>query len=172
MANTFTKIASVTVTASGGAADMTFSSIPATYTDLCVLVSGRSIRSATNDVLYMQFNSSATGYSSKVLEGSGAAASSYSGGSTAFSDINGIPAASSTANTFGNTMIYIPNYAGSNYKSISADSVGENNATTAYADLYAGLWSNTAAVTDIKLYCIISNFAQYSTAVLYGIKNS
>ena len=40
MATTFTKIASVTV-GSGGASSIDFTSIPSTYTDLCVKLSTR-----------------------------------------------------------------------------------------------------------------------------------
>ena len=171
MANTYIAIATVTVGA-GGASTIDFSSIPGTYTDLCILLSGRSIRSAVNDVLYMTFNGSTSGYASRIIEGNGSSATAYGGSGSAFSDILGIPAASSTASTFGSVSIYIPNYTSSNNKAISADSVGENDATTAYADLYAGLWSNSSAITSISLYNIISNFAEYSTATLYGIKNS
>ena len=103
--------------------------------------------------------------SGKRLQGNGASASSdadYSGSWNA--------GANATANTFGNSEIYIPNYTGSNYKSISADSVSENNASAAYANLFAGLWSNTAAINQITLIPGASaNFAQYSTATLYGI---
>ena len=41
MANTYTLISSVTV-GSGGASSIDFTSIPATYTDLCLVWSGRS----------------------------------------------------------------------------------------------------------------------------------
>ena len=41
MANTYVKIATVTV-GSGGAANMTFSSIVGTYTDLAIKISARS----------------------------------------------------------------------------------------------------------------------------------
>jgi hypothetical protein len=61
--------------------------------------------------------------------------------------------ATATANTFGNTEFYIPNYTSSNYKSFSVDGVTENNATAAFA-LYAGLWSNTAAITSFRLNAI------------------
>ena len=172
MAITTNNLISRQTVGSAGAATVTFSSIPQTFTDLRVVVSGRSIRSAVNDVLYMTVNGSATTYSSKVLEGNGATPTSYNGGSTAFSDILGIPAASSTASVFSNAEIYIPNYTSANYKSISADSVGENNATTAYTDLYAGLWSNTAAITSITLYNTISNFAEFTTISLYGISSN
>lgn len=172
MAITTNSLISRQTVGSAGAASITFSNIPQTYTDLRIVVSARSVRSAVNDVLYMTVNGSTTTYSSRVLEGNGAAAFSYSGGSTAFSDILGIPAASSTTSVFSNAEIYIPNYTSANYKSISANSVGENNATTAYTDLYAGLWSNTTAITSINLYNIISNFTEYSTFSLYGISSS
>jgi hypothetical protein len=85
-------------------------------------------------------------------------------------DINGN---TSTSNTFGNGSIYIPNYAGSNNKSVSTDVVVENNATESSQYLLAGLWSDTSAITTIRLYSRNShNFLQYSTAYLYGISNA
>lgn len=170
MANTYTLISSVTVGA-GGASSIDFTSIPATYTDLLMVVSGRSSRSGTVDDCKIQFNNSTTGYSDRWLNGNGASATSGSESSSGIYDII-LPASSATSNTFCNALIYIPNYAGSNYKSVSIDGVMENNATTAYADLRAGLWSNTAAITSIKLTPDTGPFAQYSTAYLYGIKNS
>jgi len=55
MATTYTLISSVTV-GSGGAATMTFSSIPQTYTDLLVRVSARNT-STSGSGLNMRFNS-------------------------------------------------------------------------------------------------------------------
>jgi hypothetical protein len=77
-----------------------------------------------------------------------------------------------TANTFSNIELYIPDYAGFNNKSISNDGVSENNATTAQQAFQAILWRNTAAITSISMTDGGGNFAQYSTATLYGIKNS
>lgn len=169
MPDTFIKIASTTVGA-GGAANIEFSSIPATYTDLKVVYSARTNRSATSDHILMQFNSSATSLSGKRLTGNGAVAASYSVTSGPAGEATGDTA---TANTFGNADIYIPNYAGSTNKSWSSDGVGETNATSVGMDLDAGLWSNTAAVTSIKLLPEVGSlFLQYSTATLYGIKNS
>jgi len=69
--------------------------------------------------------------------------------------------------------LYIPNYAGSANKSASSDSVRENNATgSIQLRLVASLWSNAAAITSVKLVPDYGNFAIYSTATLYGIKNS
>jgi len=170
MPNTFTKIAAVTVGA-GGAATMDFTSIPATFTDLCVKLSGRSARATQQaDNLFITFNSTTTGYTTRVLNGNGSSATSANYASRYAS--NAVDAAGSTASTFSSHEIYIPNYTSANYKSFSADSVSETNATAAQSDLVAGLWSNTAAITSISLLPEVSTWVQYSTATLYGIRNS
>ena len=168
MAKVFKALATVTVGA-GGAANIEFTNIPETYTDLIVKLSGRSTRSETTEFLSINLNSSASNFTNLYLEGTGTTV--YSGSSAGY--IGSIPAATATASTFGSLEIYLPNYAGSNNKSMSSDSVSENNLNLAYSDLIAGLWSQTAAITSVKLVTNnASNFVQYSTAVLYGIKNS
>jgi hypothetical protein len=168
MANTYTLISSVTVGA-GGAANIEFAGIPATYTDLLVKVSARSTRVAVTDFLQINLNSSASNFTARGLEGNGAAASSFT--DTVF--LGAISSSTATTSTFGSLELYIPNYAGANNKSFSTDSVSETNATTAFTELTAGLWSQTAAITSIKvLSATSSNFVQYSTAYLYGISNA
>ncbi len=100
-------------------------------------------------------------------------------GSTATSNNNALSIravtndAIKTASTFGSWEIYIPNYAGSANKSASLDAVSENNATAANANLVAGLWSTTSAITQIDLTSFNSaNFVQHSSAYLYGVKNA
>jgi hypothetical protein len=168
MANTYTLISSVTVGA-GGAANIEFTGIPATYTDLVLKLSGRSNRSQTTEFLSINLNSSASNFTNLYLEGTGG--SVYSGSFAGY--IGSIPAATATASTFGSFEIYLPNYAGSNNKSMSSDSISENNLNLFYGDLIAGLWSQTAAITSVKLVTNnASNFVQYSTAYLYGISNA
>ncbi len=174
MANTYQIIARTTV-GSGGAANIEFTSIPNIYTDLLVKISHRSSRTGfTVSDTGLQFNSDtvASNYTSRRLfsDGSGAASDSitHSSGYWGYSS-----AANATANTFTNTEIYIPNYTSSNAKSYSIDSAQENNVSAAYAFFIAGIWTGTAAITTIKLFDANSaNFVQYSTATLYGIKNS
>jgi hypothetical protein len=171
---TFIKIASVTV-GSGGAASIGFTSIPSTYTDLCLKVSARTSESIgfVWDALLLRFNSSASSYSDKALGGNGSSAFSFSDPFSNYIFCGDIPNALVTANTFGSTEIMIPNYPFAIYKSLSIDSVEENNATTSQADLVAGLWSNTAAITSIDLTPAVGpNFVQYTTATLYGISES
>jgi len=167
---TYTLIASNTVGA-GGVASVTFSSIPATYTDLVVKCSVRNV--STTNLLIMSFNGSTSNFSSRWLIGDGSSASS-SNSSTTFGNLVGwIDGSNETANTFSNTELYIPNYASANFKSSSADSVYENNATTAYQSMLASLWSSTAAINSIAFSCYGGgNVAQYSTFTLYGISNA
>ena len=170
MATTFTKIADVTV-GSGGASSIDFSSIPATYTDLCVKVSARTSRTSTaTDWVKISFNGSTSNLSMKLVYGEGSSVGSY--GDTAI--YGGISSNAATSSTFGNTDIYIPNYAGSNNKSVSMDSVGETNAGTGnYLSLTAGLWSSSSAINQVTLTPYTGpNFLQYTTATLYGISNS
>ena len=169
MATTYTLISSVTV-GSGGAANIEFTGIPATYTDLVVKLSGRNSASG-DDRFTIQFNNSSSNLSQRRLYGEGTNVNSDAPASAI--QPTGIVQDSYTANTFGNTEIYIPNYASSNNKSLSVDAITENNATTAYAMMVAGLWSDSAAITSIKLTPMSSgNFKQYSTAYLYGISSS
>jgi hypothetical protein len=164
MANTFIKIASVTV-GSGGAADIEFTSIPATYTDLVVKVSARCASSAT--AFFITFNGSSADRTGIYLTGTGASA--VSGPVDPFGRTN---YSGTTASTFSNNDVYIPNYTSSNFKSFSVDGVQEDNATTAYSSLVAGLWSSTAAITSITLAPSSDTLVQYSTATLYGIKKN
>jgi hypothetical protein len=171
MANTYTLIEAKTL--GSNTANVNFTSIPQTYTDLYLLISARSTRGTYSDSsCYVKVNSSSTSYTSRLLEASGSAVGSFNGNTTRLHDCI-IPAdGAATANTFSNISVYLPNYAGSNYKSSTADSIMETNAATAYAQLWAGLWSNTAAITEINLSDPLGNFKTGSTFYLYGIKNS
>ena len=168
MADTYTLISSVTVGA-GGASSIDFTSIPATYTDLLVKW---SLRGSTNTTyMTIQLNGSTSSRTSLLLFGTGSGTVNTT--TTTLQSGGGQNASSYTANTFSNGELYLPNYAGSVNKSMSIDSVSENNASNADAGLTAALWSNTSAINRVTLYEGSSGtFAQYSTAYLYGIKNS
>lgn len=115
----------------------------------------------------MDLNGLTSSYTRRSVYGDGSVTASNTGSTPAGGLINGT---TETSNTFASTDIYIPNYAGSAYKSTSHDSVSENNNTFAYVILTAGLWSNTSAVTSMTLTPNAGNFVQYTTATLYGIK--
>lgn len=171
MANTYELISKTTVGA-GGAASITFSSIPGTYTDLVVVGSCRTNSgSYVSEDFLMDLNGSSSNFNMKQLNGDGTNAGTDSRADNL--GINRINEGGSTANTFSSFQYYIPNYTGGNNKSFFCDSAIENNATTGRLQLVAALWSSSAAITSITLYHRFSyTLAQYSTARLYGIKNS
>jgi len=148
------------------AASITFSAIAADWTDLLLKVSSRSTRTGNVDSLFISFNELTTNLSHRRLIGDGSSASSStaSNGQVALVSDN-----NNTANTFGSTEIYIPNYLSSVAKSVSTDSVSETNATEAYQSIYATLWNATAAITSITLTLGNGNFVSGSSATLYGI---
>jgi hypothetical protein len=159
-----TLIQTVTVGA-GGAGSITFSAIPQTFTDLVVLFSIRGDNPAITDPMALNINGS--GSTAKILSGNGSAASSTTSASNyGMSQFNG---STSTASTFSNGQIYIPNYTTTGAKSVSIDSTVENNATSAFAGISAILTNSTTAITTIQLGAFYNLFQQYSTASLYGL---
>jgi hypothetical protein len=175
MATTYVQIGSTVTVGSGGAATIDFTSIPATYTDLVLKLSTRQSGASSATTIRMGFNgSTAAIYSYRYIQGDGGSASSSSGtGATNTSNETVVNnGAGATASTFASGEVYIPNYTSANAKSWSADSVQENNASTAYSRLTAGLWNNSTAINRISLVDSEGNFVQYSTATLYGISKS
>ena len=175
MANTYTLINSITV--GSPVASMSFSSIPATYTDLLLKMSVRnSAGSNAWDDFYIDINGSSSNFTSRVLYGGGGGgtsvgSSSYTFGYAQIGEGNG-----GTTNTFGNAEMYFPNYTDSTTaKSFSSDSVSENNAAGNLVQIGATLWnpSTKAAISSLTFRWVTTgNFVANSTAYLYGIKNS
>jgi hypothetical protein len=157
-----TKIAEVTVGA-GGASSIQFNSIPQIYTDLKLVLSGRTSDGAgAYQTVLLSINGASTNQTERYLytTGSTPVSTSYSA-IELWTNGNG-----STASKFGNMQLDITAYAGSNSKVLSWDVTAENNGTAFLGLIGAGLWSNTSAITSLSLN---ANFVQYSTATLYGI---
>jgi hypothetical protein len=158
-----------TIELSQSAASVTFDNLPTTgYTDLKIVMSGRSSNSGVANDSIFRFNGTSSGYSERMLRGDGSASGSFSQSGSQISWIY-TTANTSTANTFFNAEIYIPNYRSSDFKSVSIDGVTENNATESYTYLVAGLWSNTSPITSIYYGTNGGSFVAGSTFSLYGI---
>jgi hypothetical protein len=163
---TYIKIASATV-GSGGAANIDFTSIPNTYTDICIKLSLRS--TTTGDWCALAINGSSASFSTRAIRGNGSSVDTFTETANNFSIY--MNASGTTANTFSNTEIYIPEYAGSRAKSLIIDTVQEGNTTTAYSLIQGILWNETSAINQFTITPRAgATFAQYSTATLYGIK--
>jgi hypothetical protein len=158
-----------TKTLGADAASIEFTSIPQTFTDLFALCSVRSSHSASDVDLFLRINGdSGNNYGKRRLIGNGSTVSSDSLTSTDAIRLGNINAATSTASTFSSVAFTLPNYAGATTKSLSSDSVSENNATAALQMIIASSWSDTAAVTSIN-FLTFSDFVAGSTISLYGI---
>jgi hypothetical protein len=161
-------IQTVTV-GSGGAAAIEFGAggtLPTTYDDLYLVTSLRSTRSSGSYDLYkIQFNGTNELTSGRILEGNGSSVSSESR-----IEVGVQPISLDTANTFNSGSHYIPNHRSAVAKSLSGDSVAENNGTEGGQLITAGLWNNTAAITSLRLVSGVGNFVEGSSASLYGIR--
>lgn len=173
MANTYTLIQAQTLTTA--AATVTFSSIPATYTDLNIRC---AVRNDTGGNFVSDFSLKINGltgniYSRTRLQGNGATAVSDRTASTSIDNAENLQnGTTSTANTFSNVDWYIPSYTVAQNKPHSIFGVMESNGTTAYIVATATLITSTAAISSFIFTSGSGNFAIGSSFYLYGIKNS
>lgn len=165
MAATYEPIA--TTTLGTAATTITFSSIPATYTDLRVSFVSTSTAAGDDINLYFNGDNAGTTYSRTSLLGSGAAASSNRETSTAFIRINATSAAASnTIPTFITVDVF--SYTAATNKTVLTNWNGDRNGS-GYVISTVGLWRNTAAITSLSLFSN-TTLATGTTATLYGIK--
>ena len=179
MANTYVAIAKNVLTST--TAFVTFSSIPQTYTDLLLVATGRNTDGGVYTEFTVQFNGdTGNNYSHLYLLGNGASVATASSTSTSYyaspRTVNG---GSSTASTFCNIEMYMPNYKSTTTKPVCSNAVQESNDTTAnYANInsVSGYYSGTSAISSIKIgaYYDFStvSFVSGSSFYLYGIKSS
>ena len=162
MATTYEAIQ--TTTLGSASALITFSSIPATYTDLILVLD--SIQSAAPAKwCTVQFNSdTGSNYSWTVLAGNGTTASS---GRYAYTYLP-IGVNTSTNASRQAVITSIMNYSNTTtYKTLLSRA---NNASL-YVEAIVGLWQNTSAINriDVSLEFGAQTFAVGSTFTLYGI---
>ena len=176
---TFESIATATADASGSAT-ITFSNIPQNYAHLQVRGFIRSDKSAdTNADLYLYLNgdTSANSYTRHHIRGNGATASSLGWGNGGSAPVAGeAPAASSAANVFGATIIDILDYTNTNKNTNVRTLHGDDqNSGSSASNVWftSSLWLNTNAVTSLTFTLQAStNFVQYSSFALYGIRGA
>jgi hypothetical protein len=158
------------------ATEISFTSIPQTFTDLYLVVSARSTGTA-NNYTGLKINGVNTNQSSRFLYGTGSGVGSVSlTGASDYNLIAYMSLSTDTASTFASSTFYIPNYTAAIAKSVSIEAVTENNATGANQEIMAGLWNSTAAITSLGVISVAGsslqasgNLAQYTSATLYGI---
>jgi hypothetical protein len=169
LAGSYESIATVNVGA-GGQASIVFSSIPSTYTHLQVRALARNTTAETASNTFSRFNSdTGNNYSAHWITGDGSSASANRVLPWDVNLVANIPAANTASGIFG-VMIYdILDYANTNKLKTVRSLTGNdrNGSGSIWSD--SGLWNSTAAISTIT-FTTGTNFAEYSSFALYGIK--
>jgi hypothetical protein len=152
-----------TTTLSSAASTITFSSIPATYTDLRLVLLLRS--AATQYVTFRLNGDSGSNYSYTWLDGSGSAAASGRGTNDSLIYISQ-RTITSGQNAFFTLDLF--SYAGSTNKTILTTNNQDENGS-GFVGTQVALWRNTSAINTINLTSGVSIYGIGTTATLYGI---
>lgn len=168
MAQTYDSIA--TQTLGSAVASVTFSSIPATYTDLILVVNAAM---SANNPVYLRVNGLTTAiYSNTWIVGNGAAASSgrYSAAALGGAGFNLDNLNASTpfpADFSGQATYHLMNYANTTTDKTILLRAGN---AAGWTVLDCGLIQTTSAISSINIYPYTGTWSAGSTFTLYGIK--
>ena len=162
MATTYDLIATTTIVTP--TSSVTFSSIPATYTDLVLVLMLQT--SATTNTRVVFNSDTATNYSYSGLGGNGTTASGARAGTLAYAQLDRL-ATPPTSVTFSSIVCNINGYLTAWQKLFlsRADSAGVGT------DAVCGMWRGTAAINAITIKTAAAQtYSAGSTFSLYGIK--
>ncbi len=162
---------------SGSATTVSFSSIPATYSQLQVTYSGQDTKNTVGDVQFrLEINGDTTAANYSVEQfhdatggagGAGTVASTTSG-----VGIGSIPGVSANANAVGAGEILIPNYARTTFQKVIFARNMVISAAGPVTTIYSGMgfvWKNTAAINALLFTSGGTAFVDGTTFTLYGI---
>jgi hypothetical protein len=170
MANTYMLIGSTTLASSSSS--VLLGSISQAYTDLLVRASVRTDISAIQDNLSISDNGSGTTLTAIRLQLNGSTVTSSQSANLTFLDFSYINGNTSTASTFSDIEVYIPNYTSTNTtKQSYCFGVAGNNATNGYIASNAGLSTRNTAIDSLTFRMVGgSNILSGSSFYIYGIK--
>jgi hypothetical protein len=155
---TATYIALANLTLTGTDAEVTFSSIPASYRDLIVV--GIGSNSADTD-LALRFNGdTGTNYSGVRMFGNGSSTGSSSDTGKTYAEIGGVNT------SIGDFRAQIMDYSATDkHKTV----LTRNSKTGSYVVAWANRWASTTAINSVTVYPLSGSFQSGSTFALYGI---
>jgi hypothetical protein len=165
MGKTYEPIA--TTTLGSNQTSVTISSIPATYTDLVLIINAKNDTLTNTEI---RFNGdSASNYSNTALSGNGSSASSSRESNNTSISIDNV-AYMTTGDFSYSNIIQIFNYANTTtFKTL----IARANSAANGVDAIVGLWRKTPeAITSLTILTTTGtrNFITGSTFTLYGIK--
>ena len=165
-----TYVALATQTLGSSTATVTFSSIPATYTDLVAVLSVRGANAANSGAAFFTVNNDTSSlYSNTRLYANGTSALSIRESNQTQTRVGEIVWNNATAGIFSPCIIHLMNY--SNTTTFKTFLTRNSSTTTdTLIDQFVELYRSTSAINRIDFNCGGSNFATGSTFSLYGIK--
>ncbi len=163
-----------------GAANVEFTSIPATYSHLQIRGIVKVDRSNGNGDLQIRFNSdTGSNYAYHRLLGNGTSAVADGAGTTNGFIAYPVGDYTNANNVFTGFVCDILDYANANkYKTVrTLSGMDQNGLTAPNGDvgrvmLVSALWQNTNAITSIQLIDPSNSLRPYSSFALYGIKGA
>ena len=160
-----------TITASGSASSIEFTSIPGTYKHLQIRGIGRTAAiGAFDTTLRMRINGYTSTYPLHRLLGNGSSASAYGSTSEVYiQDITSVATSVSASNTMGAFIIDILDYASTNKNKTIRSLSGTDNNGQGTIIFGSGLYMQTSAITSISLEGNGQNWTSTSTFALYGV---
>ena len=159
---TYTLIASTTL--GSDSANIDFTSISGSYTDLVLVVVGNSTNANAGSLYVRVNNDSATNYSNTQIYGDGTTAASVRNSNT--NNANGL-GINSTSQSPSVGIAHFQDYSNTTtYKTI----LMRNTMPQAEASASVALWRSTSAINRITLSHSSSNLKAGTTAKLYGIE--
>lgn len=164
-AATYVPIQSYTL--SGSQSNITFTSIPQTFTDLILIINGFQSGGPNQGYLQVGNGTIDTGsnYSDTFMYGNGSSANSgrTTGQSAMLADYTGAAGISGDGNV---SIAHFMNYSNTTtYKTVLHRSGKGTNGT----DAIVSLWRSTSAINTIKFYQSAGSLTAGTTATLYGI---
>lgn len=166
MPTTYEPIA--TNTLGSATSQVTFSSIPNTYTDLVLVINARGTSTGNAISVYFVTNVTGSNYSSVWIVGDGSSVTSsrYTGLGQGY--LGYISGASTSSNSRGTVIAQFMNYSNTTtFKTV----ISRGNVAESEVDAYASLIRSTSALTSITVgEGGGNNFVAGSTFTLYGIK--
>lgn len=165
--SSYESIATATVGA-GGAANITFNTIPTTYKHLQLRM---NLFNSTGSNCFVTFNGdTGTNYWQHGIESYGGGSASVYGGGNQYAAFNGNLVLSDTYP--GISIMDIFDYQNTSFYKVAKANYGTDNNTSGYSRNFYGdaTWGNTAAITSINIFSQTSVWSQYSQIALYGIK--
>jgi hypothetical protein len=171
--SSYESIATVTV-GSGGASNITFSSIPSTYTHLQLRVTARDSGSAGAASVSIRVNGdSGSNYTGHQLYATGSVVGSSTLGSLPTTNAQPIYIIDNTAasNIFGISIVDILDANNTTKNKTFRALTGYDTNGGGIIIMRSAMWMNTSAITSMVL-TPDTGFTQYSQIALYGIKGA